>query len=216
MYKIAVDGPAGSGKSTIAKIVAKKLSITYLDTGAMYRMVTYYLIKNNIDIDNEEMVNDVLKHIDIKITDKFILNGEDVSTQIRETIINENISLVASYKNVREFLVEKQREIANNKSIIMDGRDIGTHVLKDAEFKFYLTASIDERARRRLIDYQNQGKNIDFEAVKKEIELRDYKDSNRALYPLKQAEDAILIDTTGKSIDDIVNTIIWRVNENIY
>ncbi len=214
MFKIAIDGPAGSGKSTIAKIVSKKLSITYLDTGAMYRMVTYYLLNHHIDVKDEKRVNASLKDIDIKITDQFILNGRDVSKEIREARINENISVVSSYKKVREFLVEKQREIASNKSIIMDGRDIGTHVLKDAEFKFFLTASIEERARRRLLDYQNQGKEIDFDVVKEEIITRDYKDSHRKINPLTKAEDAILIDTTGKSIDEIVNTIIWRINEN--
>lgn len=208
MYKsIAIDGPSGAGKSTISKKLAKRINFNYLDTGAMYRTYTYYFLKNNLDINDEKVINDNIKNINIEIIDdKFYLDGEDVSKIIRENDVTKNVSLVSSYKKVRQCLVEKQRNIAKKSNIILDGRDIGSYVLKDADMKFYLTAKAEERARRRLI--QSNNPKLSYEWVLNDIIRRDEFDSNRDITPLVKADDAILIDSTNLSIEEVVELMV--------
>lgn len=214
LLSIAVDGPAGSGKSTVAKAVAKALDITYLDTGAMYRMVTLAVLRGKIDISNNSAVEALLNNISIEFrTEGLFLNEEDVTQEIRNEIVTKHVSDVAAIKQVRERLVTMQQEIAKGQSIIMDGRDIGTHVLKNASFKFFLVASVEERAKRRLVDYQAQGIKMSLEELKEDIERRDHIDSNREITPLRQAEDAVLIDTTCLSIDEVINAIMLEVQD---
>ncbi len=215
--KIAVDGPAGAGKSTVSKIVAQKLNLLYIDTGAMYRAITYALIKNNVDLHNEEKIKDFIKKIDFSLKrnsetgemDIFI-NGEKVNEQLRKKIIDLNVSLVSSYKSVREFLVKLQRKLGQEYDVILDGRDIGTVVFPDADVKFYIDASVDVRAKRRLEDKKNkEARSI--EEIKKQIIKRDKLDSTRKISPLKKADDAIYIDTSNMSIDEVVNLMIQRI-----
>lgn len=207
MYKsIAIDGPAGAGKSTISKLFAKEINFDYLDTGAMYRLFTYYYLSNNIDIKNENLIKNKIRNIDIQLRDgRFYLNGKDVSREIRSDKVTQNVSLLSSYKSVREHLVKLQREIASKSNIILDGRDIGSHVLKDADIKFYLDASPEVRAQRRLD--QMSDNNISYKEVLDDINKRDYKDSNRDISPLKIAEDAILIDSSNMTIDEVVRNM---------
>lgn len=214
MYKsIAIDGPSGAGKSTIAKRLAEKIKFNYLDTGAMYRTYTYYYLKNNLDINDEKVINDNIKNINISIKDsKFYLDGEDVSEIIRGKDVTKNVSLVSSYKKIRENLVEIQRNIAKNSNIILDGRDIGSHVLKNADMKFFLTAKAEERARRRL--EQSDNPNLSFESVLNDIIRRDEFDSNRKITPLIKADDAILIDSTNLSIEEVIKLMINYLEES--
>lgn len=212
LLNIAVDGPAGSGKSTVAKAVAEQLDITYLDTGAMYRMVTLDLIRKEADFKN---LDEVAKHLnDIVIEfrdDGLYLNNDNVTEEIRNNIVANSVSEVAAIGIVREKLVAMQQDIAKGQSIIMDGRDIGTHVLKDASHKFFLIASVEERAKRRIKDFNEQNIEMTLEEMISDIESRDYKDSNRAISPLKQAEDAMLVDTTQMTLNDVVNYIIKEI-----
>ena len=206
---IAVDGPAGSGKSTVAKLIAKRQSITYLDTGAMYRAVTLKVIESKISLDDDCGIKEMLKTTEIDFIDgNLFLDGVDVSEAIRMPEINQKVSSIASKFDVREKLVTLQQNIASNKSIIMDGRDIGTKVLPNATYKFFLIASIEERAKRRFDELTNKGIAVELADIIKEIEDRDYADTHRENSPLVQAEDAILIDTTTDSIDDVVTKII--------
>lgn len=211
-FSIAIDGPAGAGKSTIAKQLAKKLQCIYIDTGAMYRSVGYYCMQQGIDYNDEQAVEEKLAAIKIDITYKdgtqsIALNGEDVSTAIRTQEVATAASKVATYKSVREALVEMQRSLAKRQSVVMDGRDIGTVVLPDATVKVFLTASAYERAKRRHLEYQEKGIQADFDALLKEIEERDYQDSNRVVSPLKQADDAVCIDSTTQSIEEVIANI---------
>lgn len=209
MLSIAVDGPAGSGKSTVAKAIADQLNITYLDTGAMYRMVTLDLLNKNVDMTDFKAVAQVLDQISIEFRpDGLFLNNVNVSQEIRNNIVANHVSQVAAIGIVREKMVAMQRDIAKGQSIIMDGRDIGTHVLKDASYKFFLNASVEERAKRRLKDFEAQGIHMSLEELIEDIALRDEKDSNREISPLRQAEDAMLIDTTSLSIDQVIQKII--------
>lgn len=211
-FIIAVDGPAGSGKSTISKIVAKDLGFTYLDTGAMYRMVTYAVLKRNIDLSNKEEVIELLDNIKLDIEkDKFYLDGEDVSNVIREVEITNNVSKVASLKEVRDRLVHMQRAISEGKKVILDGRDIGTVVFPNANLKIFLVASPEERAKRRVKEFISKGIDTSFETVLEEIKTRDFMDSTRKESPLTQAEDAKLIDTSFMNIEEVSNTIIDMV-----
>lgn len=209
-YIIALDGPSGSGKSTIANLLANKLKISYLNTGSMYRALTLYFLENNIKkSDNIDI--EILKKINIDINeDKVFLNGKNVSQEIRDKEVTENVSWVSSIPIVREYLVEMQRNISKNKSIILDGRDIGTVVFPDAKYKFYLDASSFVRAKRRF--EQNE---IDksFEEIKKDIEKRDYLDSHREISPLKKAEDAIEIDSSDLTIDQTIEKILEKMDK---
>ena len=207
---IAIDGPSAAGKSSIAKIVAKKLDYIYIDTGAMYRCVGYYCLQNNIDLNNETAVSAALKNIKITMdSDNHVyLNDYDVSNQIRQDEISMSASLVSSYQDVREFLVKQQRQMANVGGVILDGRDIGTVVLPDAKLKIYQNASVETRAKRRYLENKQRGLAADLETIKKDIEQRDYQDMNRKISPLKKADDAIVLDTSNLSIDEVVNEVL--------
>lgn len=214
---IALDGPAGAGKSTIAKRIADQLGILYLDTGAMYRAIGLKALQQGFSPKDEIAVGDMLQQtqLDIRFVDGFQqvwLDGQNVSETIRTPEASKAASDVSTLPVVRRHLVELQRDIARRQSMILDGRDIGTYVLPDALYKFFLTASLEERAHRRLLDLQNRGNTAATLAeVKADIEYRDNQDSQRSFAPLKQAEDAILIDTTTMSIDEVVDTIIKRM-----
>lgn len=209
-FQVAIDGPAGSGKSTISKLVAEKLNFNHIDTGAMYRAVTFEALNRNIDIDNEEEYG-FLKDIEVEYTNGVMkLNGVDVSKEIRSSIVTANVSAVSKLKVVRESMVYLQQQVAKTGCVLMDGRDIGYVVLPNADIKVFLTASIEERAKRRCIE-----NNEDFEAIKEEIIQRDFKDSNREISPLKQADDAILIDTTSLNIDEVIEKIVNLINERL-
>lgn len=207
---IAFDGPAGSGKSTIAKIISEKLGITYLDTGAMYRAVTLYFLENNVDFKDEKQVEINLEKIELEfINDKLYLNNKDVSVQIREKNVNDNVSFVSAIRIVREKMVDLQRKMSGKKSVVLDGRDIGTVVFPNADYKFYITASVDVRARRRYEEELQKGiSNLSFDEVKKSMENRDYIDSNREVTPLRKADDAIEIDTSDMSIEQVLKKIL--------
>ena len=207
---IAFDGPAGSGKSTIAKIISKKLGITYLDTGAMYRAVTLYFLENGVDFNDEEQVKINLDKINLEFkNDDLYLNNKDVSVQIREKNINDNVSFVSAIKIVREKMVDLQRKMSGQQSVILDGRDIGTVVFPNADYKFYITASVDVRARRRYEEEMKKGKSdISLDEVKKSMQNRDFIDSTREVTPLKKADDAIEIDTSNMTIDQVLEKII--------
>ncbi len=212
IISIAVDGPAGSGKSSVAKEVAKALDITYLDTGAMYRMVTLGLIRNKIDSADSKAVKAFMDQIKIEFrTDGLYLNDANVTKEIRNDVVTNAVSDVASLKLVRERLVAMQQDIAKGQSIIMDGRDIGTHVLKDASYKFFLDASVEERARRRMIEFTEQGIDITLDELMKDIQRRDFIDSNREITPLKQADDALHIDTTTMGLKDVIHFILKEI-----
>lgn len=204
-FIVTVDGPAGSGKSTIAKIVAKKYDLTYLDTGAMYRMCALYFIENEISIDNKKNIEENLPLINIDIEkDKFFLNGKDVSLEIRTPKVTGMVSYVAKIKEIREKMVELQRKISEGKDVILDGRDIGTVVFPNADLKIFLVASPEERAKRRMKDYEEKGIHEDYEKVLASILERDFIDSTRKEGPLKKANDAVEISTDGDTIDETV------------
>ncbi len=211
---IALDGPAGSGKSTIAKLIAKQNKISYLDTGAMYRMVTFYLLNNKIDLANEELVASELKNISLKIEkEDFYLNGENVNEVIRSIEVTKNVSVVAAQKAVREFLVDEQREIASSTACILDGRDIGTVVFPNADYKFFLTASAEVRAKRRFDQNVGNSNEQSYEEILSEIIRRDELDSTRKESPLKKAEDAIEVDSSNLTIEEVAKEIYNVINE---
>lgn len=204
---IAIDGPAAAGKSTIAKRVAEALSMIYVDTGAMYRAITLAHLEQP-----ETEIDKLVDHIDLKLVNKsgqrIYLNGSDVSDRIREHDVTLNVSRIASIESVRTKLVNLQQNMTANKGVVMDGRDIGTKVIPEAELKVYMVASVEERAERRLIDNRNRGIASTFEELKRDIERRDHLDMTREISPLTKAEDAIEIDTTGKSIEEVTAQII--------
>ncbi len=209
---IAIDGPAGSGKSTVAKIVAEKLNFSYLDTGAMYRMVTLYNALNEGDFENPQVVIDSLKNINIKIEDgNFYLNDELVNDAIRSQDITRNVSYIASIKEVREFLVEQQREIGKTTNCILDGRDIASVVFPNADFKFFLTASPEVRAKRRFDQVKGTDNEEALDVILKDIIKRDEFDSTRKESPLIMVEDAVKVDTDNLSLQDVCNVIIEKV-----
>ena len=213
MFKIAIDGPAGAGKSTIAKIIAKKLNIEYIDTGAMYRAVTLKALRLGIDMEDDNAYG-FLNTTELDICNgRFIMDGEDVSEAIRTVTVTENVSTPSKIGVVRSYLVDYQRKISDSKSVIMDGRDIGTVVLPDAELKIYLIASVECRAKRRMLEREQSGVFKSLEETMLEIETRDHKDSTRKISPLKCAEDAIVVDSSDMSIDEVVSEIIKLVNE---
>ncbi|WP_432409525.1 (d)CMP kinase [Wukongibacter sp. M2B1] len=210
---IAIDGPAGAGKSTIAKKIAEAKKILYIDTGAMYRAITLKLLNNNVSLKNNEVILETLESTGIEFKEGSIyLDGINVDQEIRRPEINKNVSEVAAIPCVRKVLVNIQRKIAENNSVIMDGRDIGTRVLPFAKYKFFLTASVDERAKRRYIELKKNGYEQSYEEVAEEISKRDKMDTERKLDPLRKAEDAILVDTTGKTIDEVIDTIIEKID----
>lgn len=209
---IAIDGPAGAGKSTIARIIAGRLNITYIDTGAMYRAVTLFIMRKGIKLEDVDRIKESMESINIKLRDdRVYLNEEDVTEEIRLQEVGGNVSLIAAMPVVREKLVELQRHMADNDSVVMDGRDIGSNVLKNAGVKIFLTASIEERAKRRYTEMVGKGYEVDFESIKSEIILRDKIDSEREFNPLIKAHDAIVVDTTGKSIETVVEEILFII-----
>ena len=214
---IAIDGPAAAGKSTIAKMVAKNLNYTYIDTGAMYRCVAYYAWLNHIDFHDEQGVSALLKDIDIQMfPDGTIqLNHEDVTSSIRENEVSMGASIVSQYEAVRTFLVDKQRQMAQGGGVILDGRDIGTVVLKDAELKIYQVASIECRALRRHKENLQRGLESNLEDIQKEIALRDEQDMNRLISPLKKADDAIEIDTSDMTLEGVVAKVMQLVEQRV-
>lgn len=212
-YQIAIDGPAGAGKSTIAKEIAKRLGWIYADTGAMYRAMALYFIRNNIKADDEAAINGALDNIEISISytengQQVNLNGENVNPFIRTEQVSAMTSQVSAYPAVREKLVKLQRQLADEQNVVMDGRDIGTCVLPNAKVKIYLTASSAERARRRHLEYVEKGVEADINEIEKEIIERDKRDMNREVSPLKKADDAVLVDSSNMSIEEVINTII--------
>lgn len=218
MHNIAIDGPAGAGKSTIAKMVAKKLGFIYVDTGAMYRAMALYFIRNGIAGDDEAAITKACEGIDVSIEYEngqqiVMLNGENVNDYIRTEEVSMMTSDTSKYPAVRSKLLDIQRNLAKVKDVIMDGRDIGTCVLPDAETKIYLTASSAERARRRYKEQVERGIECDIEQIEKDIIARDEQDMNREISPLKQAEDAVLLDSSDMTIDEVVDEMI-RIHKN--
>ena len=212
MIRIAIDGPGGAGKSTIAKQVARALDIDYIDTGAMYRAVGYKLIRDNVDMYDEDALSAMLDATDIDFSGgRTILDGEDISDRIRTQEISRKASECSALAPVRAKLVELQKKMGSTKSVIMDGRDIGTVVLKDAELKIYLTASAEERAERRYKELLLKGEDISYEKVLADMQERDYNDMHREITPLRKADDAIELDTTGMSIDEVTEYILRKV-----
>lgn len=210
---IAIDGPAGAGKSTIAKMIAKKLGFIYVDTGAMYRAMALYLLRKQIHPEAEEEINKACENADITIVyendmQQVILNGENVTALLRTEEVGKMASAGAKNKKVRLKLVELQRNLAAKENVVMDGRDIGTYVLPNADVKVYLTASSAERARRRYEELKAKGETCNQEAIEKDIIARDEQDMNREFAPLKQAEDAVLIDSSNMSIEEVTEAII--------
>ncbi len=219
MYNIAIDGPSGSGKSTVAKEIAKKLNFIYVDTGAMYRAIALYYINNNIDIENEELVNSKLNNISIEIEyingmQTIFLNEEDVSNKIRNELVALTASKISIFSKVRKKLLDLQRNLAKNNNVVMDGRDIGSFVLPFAQLKIYLSASSTIRAKRRFDELILNGASVDFEDIKNDIENRDYRDMHRKIAPLKRLDDAIYIDSSNLTIDEVVEKIIKLKGEN--
>lgn len=209
---VAIDGPAGSGKGTITKKLGKKLDLIYVDTGAMYRCASLYMIRNNIKLDEIDRIAEMLENIDIKQvrdenSDRFYLNGEDVSDKIRTKEVNDIVSQVSHIVIVREKMVELQRKMAESANIIMEGRDIGTNVFPNAEVKIYLDASAEERANRRMKQNEEKGIEMSYEEILENIKFRDNNDKTSPVAPLKQAEDAIYVDTTSLAIDEVVDKI---------
>lgn len=216
--KIALDGPSGSGKSTIAKKLSKELDILYLDTGAMYRATALKALKLNVDTFDEKGVSDFINDLNLEIkyengSQQTYLDGENVSDKIREPQVSMAASNISSLKCVRLKMVEMQRKIASATSCVLDGRDIGSYVLPDADYKFYITASVEVRAQRRFKELAEKGYKVDFEKLKQEIEQRDYNDSHRDFAPLIQAEDAIFIDTSNMDIDGVTNTVMSYIKK---
>ena len=217
-FVVAIDGPAGSGKGTITKLVGKKLNLINIDTGAMYRCASYYMIKNNISLEQIDKIEEMLKTIEIEQKkeadiDKFYLNGEEVSNKIREAEVNSIVSQVSHIPIVREKMVEFQREMGKGADIIMEGRDIGTNVFPNADVKIYLDATPEERANRRLKQNQEKGIVSNYEEILQNIKFRDNNDKTSTVAPLKQAEDAIYIDSSNLSIEEVVNKIIKIIED---
>ena len=217
---VAVDGPAGAGKSSISKIVAKKLGYLYIDTGAMYRSVTWAVLHNNIDVNNQKAVEALLPELDLTMeasddSCKVFIAGQDVTDFIRTPQVNNAVSIVASYKGVRQYLVERQRLMAEAGGVILDGRDIGSVVLPNAELKIYLTASVEARAMRRYLEVKGTVNEQTLEDIKDSVMQRDDMDKNRKESPLIQVEDAVLVDSSEMTFDETVEHILHLVQERI-
>ena len=217
---IAIDGPAGAGKSSISKVVANELGYLYIDTGAMYRGVTWAVLDSHVDGKNQKDVESLLPSLDLTLEPtanacKVFVKGKDVTDLIRQQQINENVSTIASYKGVREYLVERQQAMAAVGGVILDGRDIGSVVLPKAELKIYLTASVDARAKRRWLEVQGTSNEQSLEDIKKNVESRDEMDKNRVESPLVCVEDAIVVDSSNMTFDETVEHILHLVQERI-
>ncbi|MEK5442035.1 MULTISPECIES: (d)CMP kinase [unclassified Fredinandcohnia] len=217
---IAIDGPAAAGKSTVAKIIAKELSYIYVDTGAMYRALTYKALQLSLDLENEEQVLDALQNANIELRPSengqlVFIDNNDVTEKIRDHDVTNSVSIVSKHRKVREDMVRRQQSFAKSGGVVMDGRDIGTHVLPNAEVKIFLLASVDERAERRHQENLSKGYQSDLEQLKLEIAQRDKLDSEREVAPLRKAEDAIEIDTTSLGIEEVVVKIMDIVKERI-
>lgn len=219
-YSVALDGPGGAGKSTIAKQVAKKKGIVYVDTGAMYRAIALYMLDHKIDIHSQTAVASALKGVKIDLeyrdgTQCVLLCGEDVSSKIRENAVSMAASVTSAYKEVRAFLMDAQRNVAKTTSVIMDGRDIGTVVLPDAKVKIFLSADPKVRARRRHKELLEKGRQVSFETVLEDIQKRDWQDTNRSESPLRKADDAVLIDTSNLNFEQAVEAVMNVIDEKI-
>ncbi|MGN1013112.1 MAG: (d)CMP kinase [Clostridia bacterium] len=219
-YVIAIDGEAGTGKSTLAKAIAKKYNIVYMDTGAMYRCVTLNMINENISLEQVDKIELLLDNIKIDMEnengqDKFFLNGEDVSKKIREKEVNDLVSQVSHIPIVRERMVELQRKLAKGKKIVMEGRDIGTNVFPNAEVKIYLVASPEERAKRRFEQNKEKGIDIPYDEILKNVIFRDNNDKTSSVAPLKKADDAFELDTTKYSLEEVENIVVNKIKERI-
>ena len=217
---IAIDGPAGAGKSSISKVVANELGYLYIDTGAMYRGVTWAVLDSHVDVKNQKDVESLLPSLDLTLEPtanacKVFVKGQDVTDLIRQQQINENVSTIASYKGVREYLVERQQAMAAVGGVILDGRDIGSVVLPKAELKIYLTASVDARAKRRWLEVQGTSNEQSLEDIKNNVESRDEMDKNRDESPLVCVEDAIVVDSSNMTFDETVEHILYLVQERI-
>jgi len=219
-FAIAIDGPAGAGKSTAARKAAENLNFIYVDTGAMYRTIGLYMLENQVSAENEDALKNALDQIQIELKYKdgvqcMFLNGEDVSGRIRTPEVSAQASVVAAVPEVREKLLDLQRSMAASQDVIMDGRDIGTHILPDAELKIFLTASVEERARRRYLELVEKGEECNIEDIRKDIADRDYRDMHRETAPLRQAEDAVLLDTSDMTLDEVVAEITRLAKERM-
>ena len=219
-YVIAIDGEAGTGKSTLAKNIAKKYNIVYMDTGAMYRCVTLDMLNKGISMDDTRKIQQMLDNIKIEIEndngeDRFILNGEDVTKKIREKNVNDNVSQVSHIPVVRERMVELQRRLANGKKIVMEGRDIGTNVFPNAQVKIYLTASAQVKAKRRYEQNKQNGIDIPFEEIYNNVVFRDNNDKTSNVAPLKKADDAFELDTTNYTLDEVENIVVEKIKEKV-
>lgn len=214
---IAIDGPAGAGKSTISKLIAKNLGINYIDTGAMYRAITYKCLKSGIDINDNQKVVDLCSRTEVDFVDNSIyLDGVRLGEEIRTLEVSSKVSDVAKIPLVREFLLEKQREIGKRSDVILDGRDVGTHIFPDTKYKFFLNASAQERGRRRYQELVDKGQTVVLEDIIEDIKKRDYIDSTREVAPLVKADDAIEVDSTSMTIDQVVTYIsdmVRRIGE---
>ena len=215
---VAIDGPAVAGKSTVAKMVAKKIGATYIDTGAMYRAVTYFALSQNIDPKDESAVVSLLPKLklDIKEDERIFLNGTDVTKQIRSIEVNDNVSYVASYKDIRLALVDIQRKMSESISVVMDGRDIGTYVLPNADIKIFQVASVGTRALRRYKENISKGIQCELEDIEIGLKKRDHIDSTRTFAPLKPADDSIVLDTSNLSIEEAVDAVIEIIKKKGY
>ena len=220
MISVAIDGPAGSGKSTVSKIIAKKLGFVYLDTGALYRAIAYFIDENNIDFGSENEVKKCLKNIDLKIENsgeeqEILLNGKALSGEIRSSSVTKISSKIAAYKCVRDYLLEFQRSFAKNQNVIMDGRDIGTVVLPNAPVKIFITASPEVRAERRCDQLLKSGEKPNYQEILNSIKKIDYEDSHREIAPLKRADDAVLLDNSDMGLNETIESIINIINERV-
>ncbi|MCD8364273.1 MAG: (d)CMP kinase [Clostridiales bacterium] len=217
-FNIAIDGPAGAGKSTIAKRAAKELSFIYVDTGAMYRAIALGLLRKGTDIEDEDVLKAALDDIEVGIRyvdgeQRVYLNGEDVSSQIRTEMVSDMTSRSSAIPMVRAKLTDLQRDLARREDVLMDGRDIGTMILPDADLKIFLTASVETRARRRFLEQEQNGDSCSLEEIEKDIRERDFRDSHRQTAPLRQAEDAVRIDSSDMTIEEVVEEILRLVYE---
>lgn len=218
LFQVAIDGPAAAGKSTVAKIAAETLGFVYIDTGAMYRSLTFKALKQKKDLNDARQLKELLNQTEIKLIQegsgqKVYVDGEDVTECIRYPDVSEHVSLVSSFEEVRTEMVDRQRQLAESCSVVMDGRDIGTHVLPDAQVKIFLIASVDERAVRRYREEELKGRHPSMQSLREAIALRDKKDMEREISPLVKADDAVALDTTSLSIDEVVNQILQIVKE---